>query len=1099
MPRAWPGVPTAIWPALNYLLELTERVPNIRSDLTLQVQQNNDGAFLTVPDSGRLLVVITGGSNPYSWRKLIQNVQGSVDVLQAAQQGDFGTTTDTPAGTSPTFRPAYERNGNRNVLPGTIVWLDPRGVALAGSDVVSEYDFDYCERFLNVQLTTSGAPVTALASNMTAAQGNLTVTGNTSFPCRTNYKIKVGSEVMEVTAGSGSNTFWLVDRGTDATTAAIHPLGTSVTLVGNYAWTEQIPPETGNDEWVDQIVPLTGSFNDQPVRERNANPFVPDLTYALIRRKSIDGAGSTNTINVDYNSSTSSIAVLSASSFPRVLPYYVRIDGEYMRVNIVNGLTPAVLTVNRGMYFSQPAQHEAGSPVTEAICEWVFDHCCTDGSAPTNDLVEYEESTISSNTNTWTVSGPKISWIWFNPTVSVTVGGFKFPGGNEPGKGLKITNDAPIGSGKKITIPNQNPGTSFGDQAVTFDQIEVVIAPQETVKLEYGPGGQWVFDLRPSLLGNLSVGNLTAVNTIALPYGSVAANLQLSMYNCHLQYQCGPTPYFGARNPLTGKGSLLAGSDNLNPSTELERTVGPDGTQLTANSADPTGLSWNPPTSPLTVKGTDGLNITTPVSTILFQRPTFNPQTNSNTNASLTVNFGLATSLVTDTPGLVGSAGTSALLPRIDHSHPQVLNAFAGTGLASVVGLGSGSYNDYTPSPSPHFPARQQLNVYNGLAPVGPITFTGFDSSTFNVGDLLLVQNADPTYSITITNLDGASSSNNQVRTATGQNILLPPGCATLLTKYLAVPSAQTSWKELFTFDLPGNTRTVRLASSTMPNKSYWHPPFGVAATADVTFSAGTHNNYVLFPVDTNGVGIITSGGSSLLTGIDSTNFTFGDMIYLAANNLTAGTFTLAHNSSSSSVGNRIFFISQRDTELTGTMIFVLGSDSGGNKIWEEVNTYPELTVLGYDSDSTPAHYTDDSDHVLVPSVILPTSGSYLIFATVYISVNLSVAPTSNGKQLTINVIMNDATNGGALVGSSAYSVPGSMLYDATFTPPSTLTLVRQNGGFLVVLNIIEWYTPATTPATITLTVSGQNIASESTSYDFSFGEISFIRLPPTF
>lgn len=69
--------------------------------------------------------------------------------------------------------------------------------------------------------------VTTLASPMTANSASLTVASNQSFPLTESFYIKVGNEIMLVTAGEG-NTTWTVTRGVFNTTIAAHPTGALV-------------------------------------------------------------------------------------------------------------------------------------------------------------------------------------------------------------------------------------------------------------------------------------------------------------------------------------------------------------------------------------------------------------------------------------------------------------------------------------------------------------------------------------------------------------------------------------------------------------------------------------------------------------------------------------------------------------------------------------------------------------------------------------------------------------------------------------------------------------------------------------------------------
>ncbi len=70
------------------------------------------------------------------------------------------------------------------------------------------------------------SPTTTLAGAVTDTATALTVSGTSGFPTAAPFRIKLGSEVMLVTALSGAT--WTVSRGQDATTAAAHSAGATV-------------------------------------------------------------------------------------------------------------------------------------------------------------------------------------------------------------------------------------------------------------------------------------------------------------------------------------------------------------------------------------------------------------------------------------------------------------------------------------------------------------------------------------------------------------------------------------------------------------------------------------------------------------------------------------------------------------------------------------------------------------------------------------------------------------------------------------------------------------------------------------------------------
>jgi len=71
---------------------------------------------------------------------------------------------------------------------------------------------------------------TTVSGSLTASATTLAVTSAASFPATAEFRVKVDSEVLLVTAGAGT-TSWTVTRSADGTIAATHTAGTTVTLV----------------------------------------------------------------------------------------------------------------------------------------------------------------------------------------------------------------------------------------------------------------------------------------------------------------------------------------------------------------------------------------------------------------------------------------------------------------------------------------------------------------------------------------------------------------------------------------------------------------------------------------------------------------------------------------------------------------------------------------------------------------------------------------------------------------------------------------------------------------------------------------------------
>ena len=75
---------------------------------------------------------------------------------------------------------------------------------------------------------------TTVSGSMSASATTLAVASAAGFPATAEYRVKIDSEVLLVTAGAGT-TSWTVTRGADGTTPATHNVGASVTLVDRAA------------------------------------------------------------------------------------------------------------------------------------------------------------------------------------------------------------------------------------------------------------------------------------------------------------------------------------------------------------------------------------------------------------------------------------------------------------------------------------------------------------------------------------------------------------------------------------------------------------------------------------------------------------------------------------------------------------------------------------------------------------------------------------------------------------------------------------------------------------------------------------------------
>jgi Tfp pilus assembly protein PilV len=116
---------------------------------------------------------------------------------------------------------------------------------------------------------------TTVSGSLSASATTLAVASAAGFPATAEFRVKIDSEVLLVTAGTGT-TSWTVTRGVDGTTPATHNVGASVTLVeraavascsgGGSPCTSLLPSKTstgadGKSYRVDTFITWTQSAN----------------------------------------------------------------------------------------------------------------------------------------------------------------------------------------------------------------------------------------------------------------------------------------------------------------------------------------------------------------------------------------------------------------------------------------------------------------------------------------------------------------------------------------------------------------------------------------------------------------------------------------------------------------------------------------------------------------------------------------------------------------------------------------------------------------------------------------------------------------------
>lgn len=348
---------------------------------------HGDGPLLPTPNEFPLLGVITGGTNPYSWRRIYFTRDGNYELFPRGTAGCI--TSSGPWARSefypddPTVFPLWEMTGNRNVLPGTIVQLFTRYNNFNIPARAQEYWFR-CQDGPIVGRLSPATLTGTLGTGMDHTTTSISVSGGTAFPGRNGFKIVIDAETMEVVSGAGTSTWTVlrnVEPGPSGTSSfrANHASGVPVLLTGQFSWKEVRPTAVTIGGWEDRHPlgitdnpPLrTGTQLQEPATERNHYCGIPPNNVALLWRKSSDGVGF-GTLNADITPTSSTVSVSVTVAFPvngNLAGFCIRIENEYMRVTGTGG---SFSVSQRGAFGTLATLHEAGSPVVEAVCEWCF-------------------------------------------------------------------------------------------------------------------------------------------------------------------------------------------------------------------------------------------------------------------------------------------------------------------------------------------------------------------------------------------------------------------------------------------------------------------------------------------------------------------------------------------------------------------------------------------------------------------------------------------------------------------------------------------------------------------------------------------------------
>lgn len=421
-----------------------------------------------------LVVEITGGTQPYSWRE-----------MQAAMDGQYEPVTNGQYG-SLTENEAYERNGNQQIQPGFLALLY-RGYS-EDTGEQQEWIFD-ADGPIPAKITSKTGASTTLSGAISASQTTMSVPLITDFPITNGFLIRLGddeeeSEVAKVTDGAGTAN-WTIERGIDDTTAEAHADGTTVTHLA-YSWEEQRADPNG--QWGDHPTARSGSPTDQPAYERNNNTRVAVDTFVLLFRHHYEAR---TTIVAAITSEATSLQINDKHGFPTVDNFIIQIDDE--KLEVVSGANTETWTVTRGVSGTLAATHaiEAVVKLIEKtgagpahFQQWVFDRCCSeDESNPTSPNKKSE--TTSGTKNEYSVP-KRTEWVMITTTTTTTINGINR--NSVENKRFQLSNN--VASTDPITVNHQSASATEADYQIdTPSSRPFSIYPGETYVFKHDTGG----------------------------------------------------------------------------------------------------------------------------------------------------------------------------------------------------------------------------------------------------------------------------------------------------------------------------------------------------------------------------------------------------------------------------------------------------------------------------------------------------------------------------------------------------------------------------------------------------------------------------------
>lgn len=197
-----------------------------------------------------------------------------------------------------------------------------------------------------------------------------TVTVTAAAPIASGFRILIGAELMQVTAG-GTTTTWTITRGIEGTSAAVHNAGDVVHIVLTSGGLDALRTQiNGFGPYAN--LPSTGMKTGDTFRCSDSlynfvfdgttwQPFVSGIN--VVQPPAINGPSTT--LNGGINSSVTTISVSSALSVST--PFVVVIDSEYLNVTSTSGTS---WTVTRGYNGTTAASHSSAASVQQINWMW---------------------------------------------------------------------------------------------------------------------------------------------------------------------------------------------------------------------------------------------------------------------------------------------------------------------------------------------------------------------------------------------------------------------------------------------------------------------------------------------------------------------------------------------------------------------------------------------------------------------------------------------------------------------------------------------------------------------------------------------------------